>query len=130
MSTVAGTVSIEDAYQEVSVVASDAVASEVTLNPGAFTFTRVGQREPCADGQLHRRRIRDARSWTTRRWPPRVVIPASAASITVAVTPLADTEEEALETVLVDAGERRLRRRGADQRDREPRTTIRSRASR
>ena len=39
---VAGTVSIEDAYQEVSVVASDAVASEVALNPGAFTFTRVG----------------------------------------------------------------------------------------
>ena len=43
---VAGTVSIEDAYQEVSVVASDAVASEVALNPGAFTFTRVGSVEP------------------------------------------------------------------------------------
>ena len=98
--TVAGTVSIEDAYQEVSVVASDAVASEVTLNPGAFTFTRVGSvSHPLTVNLTIGGSATPGADYTALA--PAVVIPAGAASITIAVTPLADMEEEPLETVLV-----------------------------
>ena len=99
-SAVGGTVSIEDAYQEVSVVASDAVASEVSLNPGAFTFTRVGSMSRALTVNVT---IGGSATPGLDYTPlaATVVIPASAASIVVAVTPLADTEEEAPETVLV-----------------------------
>jgi hypothetical protein len=97
---VAGTVSIEDAYQEVRVVASDAVASEVSLNPGAFTFTRVGSVSQSLSINLaiggSAAPGADYTALTTV-----VVIPAGSASVTVAVMPLADMEEESLETVLV-----------------------------
>ena len=85
----AGTAPIEDALPGGEVVASDAVASEVALNPGAFTFTRVGSASQpltvnvtSADrphpGGLH------------SRWPRRWSFRPVRRSVTVAVTPLAD----------------------------------------
>jgi hypothetical protein len=98
--TVAATVSIEDAYQEVTIVASDAAASEVLLNPGAFTITRIGRLSQTLTVNLA-----VGGSATPgadySALPSVVVIPAGAASTTVAVTPLADVEDEPLETVLV-----------------------------
>ncbi len=96
---VTGTVSIEDAYQEVSVVASDGVASEVALNPGAFTFTRVGSvSQSLTVNVTYGGSATPGADYTALAGA--VVIPAGAASVTVAVTPLADLEEEAPETVI------------------------------
>jgi hypothetical protein len=101
--SVSGTVSIEDAYQEVSVVASDATASEVTLNTGAFTVTRLGSTSvpltvnfavggtasPGADYMAIGSSI---------------VIPSGQASVVVSVIPLTDGEDEPTETVSMVLG--------------------------
>ena len=81
-------------------MASDAVASEVALNPGAFTFTRVGSVSHALTVNLTVGGSATPGADYTAL-PGAVVIPTGSASVTVAVTPLADADDEGVENVLV-----------------------------
>lgn len=95
-----GTVSIEDAYQEVTVVASDPVAAELALNPGAFTFVRAGSvSQPLTVNFTVGGSATPGADYAPLSGS--VVIASGASAATVTVTPLADAEDEGLEHVVV-----------------------------
>jgi hypothetical protein len=99
-SNVSGSVTIEDAYQEVSVLATDALASERGLNPGALTFTRVGSTSVALTVNFTVAGTATPGS-DYASLGSSVVIPIGQASAMVPVTPVADALTEGSETVMV-----------------------------
>jgi hypothetical protein len=88
----------------VTVIATDATASETGSDPGVFTFTRTGS----TSGSLtvHYTFSGTATKWTDyRRWegdmPVEITIPAGATSAALTIHPVDDTEVEETETVIL-----------------------------
>src|SRR5256886_9406021 len=84
----------------VSVVATDADASEQGPDPGEFTFTRTG--DTSFDLTVNYTLGGTAQNGTDYQQPgTSVTIPAGAASATVTVTPIDDAEAEGDETIVL-----------------------------
>ena len=99
----ASTISIEDAFQQVTILATDAVGSEVGPDTAAFTVSRVG-------GTSHALTVNLVVAGTATAGTDyqavgaSVVIPVGQATAVVLVTPIPDIEVEGVETVTATLG--------------------------
>ncbi len=98
-----GTVSIEDAFQQVTILATDAVGSEMGPDTAAFTVSRVGS-------TTHPLTVNLVVGGTAtagvdyQAIGASVTIPVGQASAVVLVTPISDAEVEGIETVTLSIG--------------------------
>jgi hypothetical protein len=98
-----GTISIEDAFQQVTILATDAVGSEVGPDTAAFTVSRIGSTSHPLTVNLIVGGTATA-GLDYQAIAASVIIPAGQASAVVVVTPILDAEVEGVETVTASIG--------------------------